>query len=82
MSNPGLTKLLIERLTSGELPGDVPVQTLGGAGRGERCRLCQQPVQRGEPEIELVWSDNDATQKHAVLHPVCHGAWLAAMRKH
>ncbi len=81
MANERLTKLLVERLTKGELPGDVPVKTLGGAGSGEPCRLCHDPVRTGEPEIELVWADTDATQKHAVLHPACHGAWLSAARR-
>lgn len=81
MPNERLTQLVAERLTDGGLPGDVPVTTLGGAGRGEPCRLCQRPVRTGEPEIELVWADTDATQKHAVLHPACHGAWLSAARR-
>jgi hypothetical protein len=80
MPNERLTKLAEERLQKGELPGDVPVTTLGGSSLGAPCGLCRDQVRVGEPEIELVWSTADAMQKSAALHPACHGAWLVAAR--
>jgi hypothetical protein len=81
MRNARLTELAARRLRAADLPPHGRVATSGGASQGGTCGLCRSVVRAGEPEIELVWIDatvaGDASRRHAILHPACHGAWLA-----
>jgi hypothetical protein len=75
--NQRLLQLARLRVREGELPLQTSTTALGGRSAGARCGLCTQPVEAGGAEIELVWTEPGG-RKSALLHPACHGAWLAA----
>jgi hypothetical protein len=46
-----------EVLRTGKLPNARPERIWGGPGIGQRCALCDEPIERNQSELELQYPD-------------------------
>jgi hypothetical protein len=63
-----------EALLSGRIPRQPPAVTYGGPSQGALCQVCEQPIPKGQMEIELVFGPVD-NQVIFHLHVRCLAAW-------
>jgi len=75
-----LRQLSRQRLEARELPDECDGWTVGGPSAGAICGLCDQPIVRGSPEIELRWIASTAMQK-VTMHADCHLVWSIVVRE-
>jgi RNA polymerase sigma-70 factor, ECF subfamily len=60
-----------EAVLAGRLPSARPERIWGGPGMGERCAVCQEPIEPQESELELQF----AGQASYHVHVRCFAAW-------
>ena len=48
-----LRSIARRRIEQGQLPSAPPSRIWGGHGSGQLCALCDQPIQRGDVELEV-----------------------------
>jgi hypothetical protein len=75
-----------ERIATGQLPREGPSRMWGGHGIGQRCSLCDKPIERYQIEYEVEL--RGATVQTFRFHTVCQSIWQlecardAYLRKH
>jgi len=63
-----------ERIAKRQLPCEAPSKMWGGHGTGQRCALCDKPIQRDEVEYEVEGHIDGAVQAFR-FHVVCQSVW-------
>jgi hypothetical protein len=74
-----LKRLSRKRLEAGELPGAIDGKIVGGPSEGATCGLCDEPIVRGSPEIEVWWIASTVHRK-LTMHAECYSAWSLTVR--
>jgi hypothetical protein len=72
---PLLREKARDALRCERLPRGAPDVIYGGPSRAARCGVCEEPILRGDLEIELVFGRFSAAEKAHHLHVRCHAAW-------
>jgi hypothetical protein len=62
------------RIEEGQLPSEVPSRMWGGRGTGQLCALCDQPIHRGDVELEVEGRVHGAVRTFR-FHWVCQSVW-------
>jgi hypothetical protein len=71
---PGLRALARKRIAQGQLPREAASRMWGGHGTGQRCTLCDSPIQCDEVEFE-VEEHRDGTVQTFRFHMICQSVW-------
>ena len=75
--NEELRRLVLEKRRTGKLPPAVTPHAWAGRGSGERCVLCESPIeiQQIEYEVEL----RAIGAEHVLrFHEICYRLWTEA----
>ena len=67
-------------MQAGKFPNGLPDRIWGGLGVGTPCTVCNSPVERGQAELEIEWSEG-ASKNNYRLHPPCFAALEAEIRE-
>lgn len=59
-----------ERIAKGQLPCERPSRMLGGPGSGQRCSLCDKPIEHYQIEYEI-----ELKEARFRFHTVCQSTW-------
>jgi hypothetical protein len=62
------------RIEQGQLPSKAPSQMWAGHGTGQRCALCDEPIQHGEIEWEVEEEGQGACRVFP-FHSRCQAVW-------
>ena len=72
---PVLYARALERVQTGELPGELPKSVWAGNGGGAACALCDKRIGRNEVEYEV----QDNVERAFLFHLRCHAIWQLAL---
>lgn len=75
-----LIELARRGLRGGTLPLVGDFRTWGGAGSGQRCAVCGEPIDASAFEIEVAWTEPSGRSGTALMHVKCQAAWLHALQ--
>lgn len=71
-----LRELARVAIRSGIIPTRPADRTWGGPGLGKACAICQQPVRKDEPELEIDFDQDGGSPCVTLhLHVRCFAAW-------
>ena len=73
LSDAELRSLAAQRIANGQLPVMLMNQVAGAYGAGERCDVCEQPIEGDQPAYEVNGPDRPAGR--VVFHLICFKAW-------
>ena len=74
MDEAELRRRARQRIESGTLPSNRPLHRLPGMGSGERCALCDLPVNRNELEDTVEFAEGEMLRV-VRFHRPCASAW-------
>ena len=74
MNEAELRRRARARIEVGMLPSSRPVRSFAGMGSGERCALCDVPINRNEIEDEIEVVQGEALRV-LKFHRPCASAW-------
>ncbi|HYD49482.1 MAG TPA: hypothetical protein VEB21_14095 [Terriglobales bacterium] len=66
-------------LQAGRVPRRMPDRTWGGAGRGDSCAVCDQPISSAEMELEVEFAQDGRPLDSYHLHIACCSAWMTEL---
>ena len=67
----------LERVRTGELPGELPKSVWTGNGAGDSCALCGKELRSNDVEYEF----QDSLQRTFLFHLRCHAIWELAVTR-
>jgi hypothetical protein len=65
----------LERIRTGELPGERPESVWAGHGGGDPCALCGKHIGSNDVEYEV----KDSADRVFLFHLRCHAIWQLAL---
>ena len=74
VSRADLLRQIQAKLDTGQLPSAAHVKTWYGAGMGQPCGGCDQPIPATEREVEVDFEQHPTLR----FHPACFDAWRVA----
>jgi hypothetical protein len=74
VSHADLLRQIQTKLDTGQLPSAAHVKTWYGAGMGQPCGGCDQPIPVTEREVEVDFEQHPTLR----FHPACFDAWRVA----
>ena len=69
-----LKRIITEKRRLGTLPQIPTPRAWAGNGSGERCSLCESPIDAGQIEYEVEWQHGPDTRMLR-FHELCYRLW-------